>query len=291
MVGQLREHLVADRVPEDVVDLLEVVDVDHHDGDVLVRRGGACELAAQALVEIAVVVEAGERVGLRLALEMGADVGVVERERRGIAEPLRQLELRLGEGGVLADAVDVQRALEDAARDQGHDDQRLRVDGRAGHERDAWIEVRLVGEDGLAVLHGPAGDAHAEGKGVVEDLVGIVASHEHGRQLALGLVCLVDVERLVGDDLVERVRDPDEERVEALLGEEIVEDVRQPAVRLRRRALARGSVRRDEPNARRAEVVCRAGRFVHGRKGARPGRRTHRTHHRDVPGCGPPSFG
>ena len=40
VVGELGEHLVADRVPEDVVHLLEVVDVDHHDRDVRVLAGG-----------------------------------------------------------------------------------------------------------------------------------------------------------------------------------------------------------------------------------------------------------
>ena len=36
VVGEVRQHVVADCVPEDVVDLLEVVDVDHHDRDVRV---------------------------------------------------------------------------------------------------------------------------------------------------------------------------------------------------------------------------------------------------------------
>ena len=118
MVGELGEHLVADRVAVDVVHLLEVVDVDHHDGDVLVRARRARQLAAKPLVEVAVVVEAGERVGLRLALEPRADVGVVERERGRVAEPLRELELLLAERGVLADPVDVERALQRAARDE-----------------------------------------------------------------------------------------------------------------------------------------------------------------------------
>ena len=97
VVGELGEHLVADRVPEDVVHLLEVVDVDHHHGDVLVRARGVSQLAAEALVEVAVVVEAGERVGLRLALEPRADVRVVEGERRRVAEPLGELELLVAE--------------------------------------------------------------------------------------------------------------------------------------------------------------------------------------------------
>ena len=38
------------------------------------------------------------------------------------------------------------------------------------------------------------------------------------------------MQRLVRDDLVERVGDPDEQRVEALLREEVVEDVREPTI-------------------------------------------------------------
>ena len=73
-VGDLLEEVVADAVPVDVVDLLEVVEVEHHDGDGLVRGRRAQQLLAQAVVEGAVVVEARERVGLGLVLEARADV-------------------------------------------------------------------------------------------------------------------------------------------------------------------------------------------------------------------------
>ena len=53
-------------------------------------------------MEGAVVVEASERIGLRLVLEARADVRVVERERRGVAESRRELELLLGEEDVVA---------------------------------------------------------------------------------------------------------------------------------------------------------------------------------------------
>jgi GGDEF domain-containing protein len=53
---------------------------------------------------------------------------------------------------------------------------------------------------------------------------------EQRHELALRLVRLVDVQRLVGDQLGERVRDPVEQRVEALLREELVEDVRETTV-------------------------------------------------------------
>ena len=48
----------------------------------------------------------------------------------------------------------------------------------------------------------------------------------------LRLVRLVDRERVVRDQVAERVRDPHEQRVEALLREHLVEHVGKPLVRL-----------------------------------------------------------
>jgi hypothetical protein len=76
-----------------VVQALEVVDVEHEQRDVVRGAARAGQLCAQALVEGAVVVEAGERVGRGLVLETRLDLRVVERERGGVAEELRQLEL------------------------------------------------------------------------------------------------------------------------------------------------------------------------------------------------------
>ena len=105
-------------VPVDVVDLLEVVEVEHHEGDRVVLGRRTHELLAEPVVEGAVVVEAGQRVGRGLVLEAGADVGVVDRERGGVAEAGREQELLVRELLVLADAVDVERPLEMPARDQ-----------------------------------------------------------------------------------------------------------------------------------------------------------------------------
>ncbi len=294
VVGEVRQHVVSDGMPEDVVDLLEVVDVDHHDRDVRVLCRGQRQLAAEALVEVAVVVEPGERVGLRLALEPRADVRVVECQRSRVAEPLCELELGVAEGRVLADPVDVERALEDAAGDQRHADQRLGIDRRPRHEGDARIEMRLVREHRLAVLDRPARDPDAEREGVVEDLVGVVAADEGGDEVTLRLVRLIDVQRLVGDDLVERVSDPDEQRVEALLGEQVVEDVGEAPVGVGRRRASRHRSVCHQPHARCAEIGCRACRFVHSPRASRRGRTpqgTHRTDHRENPSCVSPSFG
>src|SRR5204862_8337746 len=102
-----------------------------------------------------------------------ANLRIVERERRGVAETLRELELVVVEGRVLAEAVDVQSALDGIARDQRDRDHRLRlVVRRARDRRDAWIEVRRVEARRLAMLDAPAGQADAEGALVGEDLVG-----------------------------------------------------------------------------------------------------------------------
>ena len=61
-----------------------------------------------------------------------------------------------------------------------------------------------------------------------------------GIRMRLGLVCLVDRERVVRHQLGERVRDPVEQVVQALLGEDVVEDVGELAVGLDERFRAWG---------------------------------------------------
>ena len=126
-LGEEAEQLVADGVAVDVVDVLEVVDVEHQHRERHVRAARLLQRLQEPLVEDAVVEEARERVGAGLMLEARADLGVVERERRRVAEALRDLELRLAEGDGLALAVDVERALDLAARDERDADQRFRV--------------------------------------------------------------------------------------------------------------------------------------------------------------------
>ncbi len=198
------------------------------------------------------VVQSGQRVRLREVLEPGADLGVVERERRGVAERPREVELVLRELGVLADPVDVERALESAAGDQRDRDHRLRLDRRAGDVDRARIEVSAVRPDGPAVLDRPAGDPLAEARAAPHDLVLIrlrarLERHEH----APVLVGLVDVQRLVRHQVAEGDGDALEERVEALLGEHLVKHLGEAAIRLDERLGASVSI----PVCRRAEVV------------------------------------
>ncbi|TMM14781.1 MAG: hypothetical protein E6F98_03355 [Actinobacteria bacterium] len=74
---------------------------------------------------------------------------------------------------------------------------------------------------------------------LAHDLVGPVVPREHRVEDPLCLVRLVDRHRLVWDEVGERVGDAHEQRVEALLGEDLVEDVRQPPVRLHHLELGR----------------------------------------------------
>ncbi len=136
-------------MPVDVVDALEVVDVEHQQSKRQVRSARALQLGAKTLVEVAVIQQAGQRVGLSLVLELGAALGVVERKRGRVAEALRELELVGVELGVVADAIDVQRALQLASRDERHDDERLGIDRRSLDDANARVEVGLVRVDGL----------------------------------------------------------------------------------------------------------------------------------------------
>ena len=231
--GEAAQDLVPGPVPVHVVDALEVVDVEHQHGDGVVRAACVRQRGAQAFVKRAVVVKPGQRVRLRLVLEARADLGVVERERRRVSKALRELELVVVEAGVLAEAVDVERALDRVARDQRDRDQRLRLVGRCPRDgHDPGIEVRLVDEHGLAMLDAPAGQADAERTLVGQDLVRPFVTRPDWDQKPARLVGFVNRQRVVGDQVREGICNPVEQRVEALLAEDVVEDVGEAPVRL-----------------------------------------------------------
>jgi hypothetical protein len=218
-------------------------------------------------VEVAVIQKARQRVGLSLMLELRAALGVVERERGCVAEALRELELVLVELRVVADSVDVQRALELTSRDERHHDERLGIDRRSLDDANARIEVSLVRVHGLAVLDGPAGDARPEGRFVVDDLLRPFAADEHGDELAAGGVGLVDHELVVRHQRTNGVGDALEQRIEALLGEHVAKDVGQAAIRLDEGTRARERVRRvdrGQADRRRGRAFCSVLGAAHG---------------------------
>ena len=119
------------------------------------------------------------------------------------------------------------------ARDERDRDQRLGLDGSAGNVHDARIEMRAVRPDGRPALDRPAGEPFPELGAAPHDLLLVpLRPREHGDQLAVLLVRLVDVQRVVGHEVRERAGDAVEEGVDALLGENVVEDLGQTLVRL-----------------------------------------------------------
>ena len=85
------EHTVADRVPVEVVDPLEVVHVDHAERERLVVGLGAEQLVLQPLLEAAVVAEPAQRVGQREPHRAQRLVrrALVERDREQRADECR----------------------------------------------------------------------------------------------------------------------------------------------------------------------------------------------------------
>ena len=252
-LGEEAEQLVADGVAVDVVDVLEVVDVEHQHGERHVRAARLLQRLQQPLVEDAVVEEAGERVRASLMLEPRSPLGVVERKRGRVAEALRDLELHLGEGNGVAFAVDVQRALDLAARDERDADQGLGLHRRARNGAHARIEVRLIGENSFAMLRRPAGDAFREADRGAHDLVRVHVPDQHRLQNPLRLVGFVDGQRVERDQIADRARDAHQKSVEALLREDLVEHVREPPVRLHEGRVLGRSIGVEQPKTTRPD--------------------------------------
>ncbi len=244
---QGHQHLVSCCVTVDVVDPLEVVHVDHEHRHRVPHPARSGQLRPQPLVEDAVVVEAGERVGLSLVLEPGPHLGVIDGQRGGVPEARGQLELVLLEAGAFAHPVDAERSLQRPAGHQGHRDQGLGLRRRPRDEGHPRVEVGLVGEDRTPVRRRPAGDALPEAGPGAHDLLRPLAANEYGHELAAGEIGLVHVQRVVGDKLGQGVGDAVEQGVEGLLGQDEVEDLGQAAVGVDQRAPARSAAPRGRP--------------------------------------------
>ena len=93
--GDLLQRLVAVRVPEAVVDGLEEVEVHHEQREGEAVAGGALRLDGQGLLEVPVVVEAGQAVGHGAPPQLLGRPRVLERARRDVGEHLQQLQARL----------------------------------------------------------------------------------------------------------------------------------------------------------------------------------------------------
>ena len=95
--ADLSEHEVARRVPEAVVEVLEVVDVDHEQRQRQAVALGAGDLLVEALVEVAVVVEPREAVGDGLPLERAVQRGVGQRRGGLTGEDLQEFQFVVAE--------------------------------------------------------------------------------------------------------------------------------------------------------------------------------------------------
>ena len=92
--GDLAQHAIADGVPVDVVDAPEVVEVEHHHARRHARALAARELGGDRVEHVAAVVEAGQRVGARAPLGLGAAALGLEQRPLLVAAPLAQRDRR-----------------------------------------------------------------------------------------------------------------------------------------------------------------------------------------------------
>ena len=102
--GELAQHRVPRRVPVRVVDLLEVVEVEHQDGQHPAEPAGPLHLPAQRLPQVTVVPQAGQRVGERKPLRLLVDPYVVHRDPGLPGEGPQGVQVGVVEG-VAADPV------------------------------------------------------------------------------------------------------------------------------------------------------------------------------------------
>ena len=127
---------------------------------------------SELALERAVVAQPGQGILLGADADLAVRLGVLHRDRGLAGEELRQLVLVQAEVGILlAHPPDVQRADRLAVDHQRDDDHRLGLVRRPGDLDRAWIRQRVVGQDRLAMVDDPAGDARAQRALVGEDLV------------------------------------------------------------------------------------------------------------------------
>ncbi len=198
------EQGVTRGVAEGVVETLEVVEIEHQDGE----RRALVDRFAELALERAVVTQPGQRILLRADADRPMGLGVLHRDRGLAGEELRQLVLVQVEVRILlAHPPDVQRADGLAVDHERDDDHGLRLVGRPGDLDRARIRHRVVREDRLAVVDDPARDARAQGALVGEDLVREAVAGDDGAPDPGGPIDAIDRERVVRDDRLERVGD------------------------------------------------------------------------------------
>ena len=97
--GGRGQQLVAGLVAVVVVEGLEAVEVEHRQAQVPAVAARPRDLALEVLVPHAPVRQAGQRVGARGGLQLGEQVGALDRDRRLGGEQPQQPALALGQRG------------------------------------------------------------------------------------------------------------------------------------------------------------------------------------------------
>ncbi len=91
--GNGAQNIVAQHVPELVVDLLEVIEIDHEDADAAAIAGGAGDLIDQAGLEIAAIEYPGESVAI-CELTNPVDIaGVLGRRGQNVGDGFERLNV------------------------------------------------------------------------------------------------------------------------------------------------------------------------------------------------------
>ena len=123
-VGDLAQRQIARVVPERVVDLLEVVEVEEHERHFGLQTVGASQLARQVQEHEAGVRQARQLIGQRLLLRLLEDDRVLDDGRRLLRDTVDQpsmvvaVVVRLG-------VIDREGADEPVVGDEGTDERRL----------------------------------------------------------------------------------------------------------------------------------------------------------------------
>ena len=208
--GRGGERLIALRVTVRVVDLLEVVEVEHDDAERAAGGRRGLDLPPQALLRAAVVEQAGEPVRGSLLAQVLALARRLVRERGHRGEALDERDLGVGERPVEPGPVDVQRADDVVMRQQRDADERLVVVDGAGDDGADVVEARVRHVARAAVADDPAGGAGIDGQRLAHDLVHPGAEREHRPQAGSLRVDLVDGEVVVRQQGLQVVGDPPE---------------------------------------------------------------------------------
>ena len=203
--GELDEQAVAGRVAERVVEPLEGVEVEHQHRERAGRASTAAPSSRWNAPWLRSPVSASCSARTRTSPCASAFCIAIEAWPANSLVSSNSLTVKWASAFPTRPMLSVPDGV--AMDQQRDDDDRLRLERRARHLDRPRIEVRLVGEDGFGVIDDPAGDADPQRALVGEDLVGEAVARDDRAADAGRPVDLVDRQRVVGHDGLERVGD------------------------------------------------------------------------------------